>query len=358
MQKTKSWPYIAVSLIFLFLMITVKPGEGIKLPSSETKKPVINIITSEQTNVFVPIGSSAVTDSPEEPFSPPSDYSEGLAYRWNDANGAYDLIGLGSCDDYEIVIPDTYEGYPVTQIALAAFAGTNISGVWIPDTVTVIGNSAFSGCTELSHVHIGEGVEEIWADAFSTCVNLTKVTMGESVRIIYSQAFLECVSLDQITLPYGLEMIDYAAFYGTGLREIHIPETVTTLGNQFVSRAQNLQTITVHKKNPVYFSSGNCIIERDTGTLIAGCSNSVIPNDGRVTAIGNYVFWGCEDLLRVEIPRSVKSIGEYAFRGCTNLDMIEYEGTRREWIAIKKGYNWYAESAIRYVRCSDGETTP
>ena len=71
-----------------------------------------------------------------------------------------------------------------------------------------------------------------------------------------------------------------------------------------------------------YCCSGNCIIETETKTLVAGCNNSVIPTDGSVTSIGEFAFYECSKLTSITIPNGVTSIGESAFEGCSGLKCI------------------------------------
>ena len=56
--------------------------------------------------------------------------------------------------------------------------------------------------------------------------------------------------------------------------------------------------------------------------MIAGCKNSVIPDDGSVTSIGERAFYGCYRLTSIVIPDSVTSIGEEAFAYCESLTSI------------------------------------
>ena len=72
-------------------------------------------------------------------------------------------------------------------------------------------------------------------------------------------------------------------------------------------------SITAEAGNPKYHSTGNCLIETATKTLIAGCANSIIPTDGSVTSIGNSAFSGSSP-TSITIPSSVTSIGDYAFQ--------------------------------------------
>ena len=104
--------------------------------------------------------------------------SEGLAYTLRSDGVSYSVSGIGTCTDTDIVIPDTYEGLPVTVIDTYAFSNnTNLSSVTIPNTVTRINSEAFSYCSGLTSITIPNSVTRIDNYAFSDCTNLTSVTI-------------------------------------------------------------------------------------------------------------------------------------------------------------------------------------
>ena len=186
----------------------------------------------------------------------------------------------------------------------------------IPDdgSVTSIGHDAFNYCTSLTSVTIPDSVRSIGEYAFSGCYSLTSVTIPDSVTSIGSGAFYYCDSLTSITIPDSVTSIGSSAFSDCdSLTSITIPDSVTSIGNYAFSSCESLETITVDSGNSVYHSAGNCLIETATKTLIAGCKNSVIPDDGSVTSIGDDAFYGCTSLTSVTIPDSVTSIGNSAF---------------------------------------------
>ncbi|MBR1459758.1 MAG: leucine-rich repeat domain-containing protein, partial [Oscillospiraceae bacterium] len=89
-------------------------------------------------------------------------------------------------------IPETIEGLPVTCIDTGAFAGSTLTGITIPKTVTTIKD---------------------WA--FSTCLDLKSITLPDSVDYIGAQAFDLCTSLNNVELPDHFVRIENEAFTGT-----------------------------------------------------------------------------------------------------------------------------------------------
>ena len=122
---------------------------------------------------------------------------------------------------------------------------------------------------------------------------------------------------------YAVKGIDEQAFWNCpDVTGVTIPAGVTQIGMEAFGNCENLAALTVEAGNPVYHSSGNCIIETAGKKLIAGCRNSVIPSDGSVTSIGDRAFYYCVNLENIAIPDSVTSIGRLAFGKCKSLEGI------------------------------------
>ena len=155
-------------------------------------------------------------------------------------------------------------------------------------------------------------------------VYVPSVYQGLPVTVIGDSAFRWCKEFESVTIGNGVRSIGEFAFFGCiNLMSIIIPDSVTFIGEQAFSSCDQLASMMVSTGNPVYHSAGNCLIETESKTLIAGCKNSVIPDDGSVIIIGDSSFSGCTSLTGIEIPDSVTLIGECAFSGCDSLTSIE-----------------------------------
>ena len=102
----------------------------------------------------------------------------------------------------------------------------------IPNSVTSIGDSAFSNCKNLTSIHIPNSVTSIGDNAFSGCKNLTSIHIPNSVKSIGICVFWGCEDLTSIHIPDSVTSIGNHAFYDcNNLTSIHIPDSVTSIGN-------------------------------------------------------------------------------------------------------------------------------
>ena len=112
-------------------------------------------------------------------------YSEGLTYLMK-SNGSYCVTGVGVCTDAEIIIPATYQGAPVVEIAENAFALTDaIVSVEIPASVVAISPNAFYLCVGLESVVFkdtaGWIVKELDTVVTGTAVDLTNASQAATL---------------------------------------------------------------------------------------------------------------------------------------------------------------------------------
>lgn len=241
----------------------------------------------------------------------------GLKLSLNSEGKGYSVVDavekrLGS----KVVIPSTYNGLPITSICGYA----NVDGddfdeldglsfcesiveVVIPDTVTSIGDVAFSYCTSLRKVNIPDSVTEIGIGAFAGCENLANLTIPDSVKEIGIGAFAGCNAILDIIVPDSVNVIDEGAF----------------------ATCEALKSVTL---------------------------------SANLTSISESLFFYCKSLTSVVIPKGVVIIQGNAFENCSALTEIHFGGTKEEWAAINKGTDWDKDTGSYTVYCTDGEIAP
>lgn len=153
----------------------------------------------------------------------------------------------------------------LTAIGLGAFCRTNLLSIDFPESLKTIDDGAFSE-TPLVLVEIPDGVENMGKMSFKDCKELKTVIIGNGLRTIPERAFDHCSVLRSVTFGNSVEKIMECAFQCTDLREVMIPNSVTTIG------------------------------------------------DG--------AFISCESLETLELPSGLTSIGKYAFYECSSLKKV------------------------------------
>ena len=217
---------------------------------------------------------------------------------------------------------------------------TSLKNLVIGNSVTTIGNSAFSDCTGLTTVTWNarnvQDFQSTGGRPFSNCKNLTEfvfgdevehipaylcyklttlknLVIGNSVTSIGEWAFHRCTSLTEVTIPNSVTTIGGLAFYScTGLQKVTIGNSVKSIGDKAFYFCTDLKTVTI----------GNSVksIGDKAFYFCNGLTEVSIPNS--VTSIGSGTFEDCTGLKTVTIGNSVKSIGSWAFSSCTSLTAI------------------------------------
>lgn len=165
-----------------------------------------------------------------------------------------------------------YQGYHSWNDSLPdyAFYRKDLRVCKLPQSITYIGQSAFSECRKLTGMDIPEKVQEIGGYAFYGCNQLKEVGFHEGLESIGSSAFVECALRDTMVFPQTLKRVLWGAFQSIGnLKAVRFP-----IGLEYIE---------------------------------------------------SYAFSNCSGLSEVRFPASVLSVGSAAFEYCNSIkDVYTY----------------------------------
>ena len=167
------------------------PPKAGKKKNSKTTGWVLTIISLISLIIYV----AAMTDV--------TDSTSGYGWRYNESTKTLYINYKGPMPDYDRISDRPWDSYRYTAENLV-----------LSDSVTSIGNRAFSSFSNLKNVTIADGVTEIGTYAFSSCTSLTSLDIPVSVTRICYGAFRNCYKLWDVTARTDVT-IEANAFSGT-----------------------------------------------------------------------------------------------------------------------------------------------
>ena len=312
----------------------------------------------------------------------------------------------------DAAIPAELDGHTVTSIGWNAFYGCkSLTNVTLPDTVTCLRNFAFTDCANLKSINIPDSVTEIGPGAFSRCnklssirispnhpafvfnnemlirkedmallkytgqkagayevfwgiktictgafeeTKLTSVVLPETVTVIEDYAFRSMRGLKEITLPDSLTSIGSQAFIGTGLASIKLPAGLTSISFGVFSWCSKLKSIEVDPANTVFEMQGNSLINKQDNDLVFHLDSDKgtyeIPEG--IEKIHGGAFQDSSAMKELIMPDSVKEIGDSAFSSSSGLANVRLSRN----LASIDGYAFYNCRALKSVTIPEGVT--
>ena len=186
-----------------------------------------------------------------------------------------------------IVIPETIDGMPVTEIARQAFYGSPITDVTIGENVREIGKQAFYMCKKLSSVTWHCQCDVIPADRFDGCSNLAQFDFS------------------------GIKKIGQHAFRKSGLQKVCLPKNIESISEWAFGECKELRTV-----------EWNCTCDVIPADCFLGCSNLTQFHFSSVKKIGARAFKG-SGLTSVILNKGTE-VGKSCFAYCGNLEKVEW----------------------------------
>ncbi len=178
--------------------------------------------------------------------------------------------------------------------------GNELKAVFLHDKLEEIGEGAFESCGRLESVVIPDSVKEIDDDAFTLCDSLKSIVIPDSVKELGQFAFSYCENLQTAILPKGLSEISDGLFMGSGITSIKIP-----------------------------------CVEKISPNAFYGCKNLLhveLSNDIKYIEYGAFEY--CSNLKSITLPDKLKSLDIMVFTGCTALKSVDISENAENFSSI------------------------
>ena len=202
----------------------------------------------------------------------------------------------------------------VTEIRQSAFSGnTHIESAPIPASVTTIGSYAFGGCTALTDISISYGITSIGSYAFSSCYSVTTITLSKSSAPTLGSACFALGNSEHAVEATVYSMGNWAANTLDSYKNQYttfVYETIPMGGSDGLNYLLNNNVLTVVGNGPMTALT-NGQLTTSIGAVVditSMTSARIMPG---VTSISSNAFTGCSSLYDLYIPETVTSLGSY-----------------------------------------------
>lgn len=207
----------------------------------------------------------------------------------------------------KIIINHGFEDFCYTSGGTPFVNCPNLNSLELPATIkrVSLGNS------DVYSVRIQEGAKELPVQIFTHSEKLESVYLPESIEIIKNGAFMGCSQLKEVHMPSNLKEIEFMAFFNCqNLRTLRIPNSVKSIGHSCF-QGSGIEHIT--------FPEGISVIGQDMFSMCKNLRSFVIPNS--VTAIHQDAFYNT-GIQSIRIPPNVHVVGKHTFYLCHLKEII------------------------------------
>lgn len=244
-------------------------------------------------------------------------------------------------------------GEDVTLIGESAFnLCYELTSVTLPSTTIGIGPFAFNEIPLVSLDFGDSGLTEIGMAAFEHCEHMTSVSLPSTLSSIGQGAFVYCTNLDSVNF-YGKTLYEISSMdnYPWGIADtnnIHNIIGANTMVKYGWSQSWDslplsgtLNSDDLPSRDGIHYVGIGSSIDEIGYRAFRGMeflTGVEIPDT--VTTIGTEAFAGAEAMTNIEIPSSVSSIGSNAFFGCHSLSSVTFLGKTIEQVQAMDNYPW------------------
>ena len=221
-----------------------------------------------------------------------------------------DFGELALSSDIESYFPCTIEYKDYSNVTFTTGSDYQVEGV--------VG--AFILNQTIQTVNLPDSIKNIGFTSFLVS-SLKEITLPEGLTSIGSQAFQDCSGLTSITLPPSLTSIGRSAFSSCDNLQ---PSITDDNGVKYLGSEQNPYLVLwdgTGITSPSYTVNENCKFIHSDAFYNCDSLTSITLPEG-LTSIGDYAFYSCSNLTSITLPSSLTSIGGRAFYGCSGLTSL------------------------------------
>ena len=252
-----------------------------------------------------------------------------LLYELSSDGTYYICKGIGQFDKQSkiIVIASMYKGLPVKEVY--RISSSYVEEVFIPDTVTSIGDMAFMGCISLKKIHFSKALTSIGSNAFHGCESLEDVEIPNSVQTMDYGIFARCNSLKRLSIPFtGYSRTSDKPF------DILFSDDFDDVPGGIVPNSLKEVIISDNSYIPeeCFFNNDSCIETIVLSDEIHSLSNNTFLNcfnlknvilSKNITSLPSYCFASCTSLQTLDVS-NIEAVGDFCFQGCTSLQTLTF----------------------------------
>lgn len=127
--------------------------------------------------------------------------------------GETNCVSIYACrvKDSVIYVPSEFDGLKVTEIAAAFRKNDTVQKIVLPEGVSIIDASAFSGCSNLKEITIPSSIQSFGNSCFAATA-IESFRIPETVSAIPKSLFFNCSNLKEVILPDTITKIGQRAF--------------------------------------------------------------------------------------------------------------------------------------------------
>ena len=240
-----------------------------------------------------------------------NNFTEGLAYEFDDSKKEARLEGIGTAKDTDIKVPAMVQhngqNYAVTTVWFFDEGNTRISSVTLPKTMIDIDAKAFNDCSHLIAIYVDAGNPKYSSEngvLFNKKKNyLVSYPAGrtgdyripDGVIEVGPDSFFAHRQLGTITFPYSVEILGDFAFQGSNVDIRELPSNLVEIHQYALAENNHLTSITI-PENTLFIEN----------MAFAGCQNlcsvRVLNPD---TEIERFAFFQCANLKKAILPKGL-----------------------------------------------------